>query len=66
MFDAHATADAIAILNRKRIESAPLPYSVWRFLRNASERLDADLHRYFRGDDVAPNENSNSGAPQSR
>jgi hypothetical protein len=49
VFDASATAEAIRILNRKRIEAAPpLPSSIWRLLHNASCHLDNELKDYFR------------------
>lgn len=48
MFDPHATTEAIQILERKRIEAAPLPDSVWRLLYHASRHLDNELRNYFR------------------
>jgi hypothetical protein len=51
VFDPHATAEAIRILELKRVEAAPLPTSLWRFLHNASRRLDNELRNYFREDE---------------
>jgi len=48
MCDPHATAEAIQILELKRIEAAPLPDSIWRFLHHASRHLDNELKNYFR------------------
>jgi hypothetical protein len=48
MFDPHATAEAIRILEMKRVEAAPLPASLWRFLHHASRHLDNQLKEYFR------------------
>jgi hypothetical protein len=54
MIDPVATADAIRILEQKRIEAAPLPPSIWDFLNNAGKRLDEELNDYFRHQSEAP------------
>ena len=56
MFDPLATAEAIRILELKRIEAAPLPLSVWRLLHNASRHLDHELCDYFRESLPSPGE----------
>lgn len=48
VFDPYATAEAIRILDQKRVEAAPLPAAMWRFLYDASRHLDDELTSYFR------------------
>jgi hypothetical protein len=47
MIDPIATADAIRLLEEKRIEAAPLPESVWRIMLGAKRHLDDQLREYF-------------------
>jgi hypothetical protein len=53
VFDPYATAEAIRIIELKRVEAAPLPTSIWRILHHAARHLDAQLVEYFREADSA-------------